>query len=119
MSDQIIQVNEAPKLARFLAAGLVGWLVLLFGAFLAMIAMSALFEVAGIKITLGSGLFVVEIVVALLISAIACYYLTRKAYKWFSSIKPVALYVALVALLCVAVISFPAPFVFTEISSGR
>jgi chromate transport protein ChrA len=119
MSEQIIQVNEAPKWARLLAAGLFGWLVFLFGSFLMMIAMSALFNAAGMTITLGSGLFIVEVAVTLLVSVVVCYYLTRKAYGWYSKMKPVTLYITLAALSCIAVLSFPAPFMFTEISSGH
>lgn len=119
MNEQILQVNEVPKWVRLLVVGLFGWLVLLFSTFLAMIVMSALFNATGVKITLGSSLFIVELVIALLVSAILCFYLTRKAYKWFSSMKPAALYIILAVLLGIAVLSFPAPFMFTEITSGR
>ena len=103
MNNQEIQINEAPKWARLLAAGLFGWLVLLFSAFLAMIAMSALFNATGAKITLGSSLFIVEVVITILLSVVVSYYLTRKAYKWFSGMKPATLYITLAALSCVAV----------------
>jgi hypothetical protein len=119
MNDQTIQINKAPKWTRLLAAGLFGWLVFLFSAFSAMIAMSALFKETGVKVTLGSSLFIVEIAIALLASAVVCYYLTRKANKWFARMKPATLYVTLVALSCIAVLSFPAPFTFMEISSGQ
>ncbi len=116
MSEQIIQINETPKWARLLAAGLFAWLVLLFSTFLAMIAMSALFNATGVEVTLGSSLFIVEVIIAILASAVVCYYLTRKAYEWFSRMKPATLYITLAALSCIAVLSFPAPFMFTEIS---
>lgn len=119
MNEQTIQINEAPKWARLLAAVLFGWQVLLFSAFLLMIAMSVLFNATGVKVTLGSSLFIVEAVITLLVSAVVCYCLTRKAYKWFSRMRPVTLYITLAALSCIAVLSFPAPFMFMEISSGQ
>ncbi len=119
MNEQTIQINEAPRWARLLAAGLFGWQVLLFSAFFLMIAMSALFRATGVKFTLGSSPFIVAVVITLLVSAVVCYYLTRKAYKWFSRMRPATLYITLAALSCIAVLSFPAPFMFMEISSGQ
>ena len=118
MNNQTIWDNEAPKWIRLLAASLFGWLVLLFSAFLVMIGLSALFNAAGVQVVFGSSLFMVEIFITLLVSAVVCYYLARRAYGWFSRIRPATLYIVLVVLLFIAVLSFPAPFMFTEISSG-
>ena len=115
MSEQTIRNYDAPKSAKLLAAGLFGWLVLLFGVFFAIIGMSALFNAAGVKVSFGSALFVVEVVIACLVSAIVCYYITGSAYRWFSRIRPAILYIILAVLFCSTVLSFPAPFIFTEI----
>ena len=113
MNEQTLQASEAPKWIRLLATGLFGWLVFLFSAFLVIIGISALFNAAGVKVTLSSSLFVVEIVIALLVSAAACYYLSRKAYSWFSQMRQAILYITTAVLLCITVLSFPAPFMFT------
>jgi hypothetical protein len=119
MNAKTIQVNDALRWLRLLAAGLFGWILLLFGAFLVVIGMSALFNTAGVKVTLGSSLFIAEVVIALLVSVVVCYFLTRKAYKWFSRMRPAALYITLAVLLFIAVLSFPAQFMFTDIPSVK
>ena len=115
MSEQTIRVYDTPKWAKLLAAGLFGWLVLLFSVFFAMIGMSALFNASGVKVSLGNGLFIVEVVIAFLVSAVVCYYITGRAYKWFSRMRPAFLYIILAVLSCITVLSFPAPFIFSEI----
>jgi hypothetical protein len=112
MNKQTIKVDEVPKWVRLLAAGLFGWIVLLFSAFLVIIGISALFVAAGVKITLGSSLFFVEVIITLFVSVVVCYYLARKAYGWFSRMRPTTLYITLAVLSCITVFSFPAPFMF-------
>ena len=113
MPEKIAQVYNAQKWARLLAVGLVGWLVFLFSAFLVIIGISALFNASGLKVTFGSGLFIVEVVATILISAATCIFFSRKSHVWFSQAKPKALYITLAILICVTVLSFPAPFMFS------
>ena len=114
-SEVTTRIYDTPKWAMLLAAGLIGWLVLLFGVFFVMIGMSALFNAAGVRVSLGNGLFIVEVIFAFLVSAVVCYYITGRAYKWFSRMRPAILYIILAVLSCITVLSFPAPFVFSEI----
>ena len=117
MSEQTIQVNEPPRWTRLLAAGLFGWLVFIFSAFLVIIGLSVLFNAAGVKILLGSSLFILLIVITILVSTALYYYFARKTYVWFSRMRPALLYIILATLLCITVISFPTPFMFTAITS--
>ena len=104
--------QESPAWACYVAAALVGWIVLVFAAIVALIGMSAIATSLDRVVMVGSVVFFVEVVVAVLLAGMASYYSGRLANRWFGRRKAMTTYVLIGVLLLIAVLSLPVPFTF-------
>lgn len=101
-----------PNWATVLLAVLIGWLALLFSAFLLFISFSSLAACFGIDIFYGDVSFVLLAIIVLAIAAVLAFLVARRCYIRASRSNASTVLVLLTIVIVVTVLSFPAVFTY-------
>jgi chromate transport protein ChrA len=105
----------APRWASLMSGALIGWLVFLFSSFLLIIAASAAIYKLGMTVRFGSFFFVVEVLIAMILSFLLGFPLGKKAYRWLEHKNASSVYLLLSLLVLLSLLSFPLPFKFMAV----
>jgi hypothetical protein len=94
-----------------------GWLVFLIAIFLIFIACSVVLKSFGIVVKVGEAIFVVESIVAAVLSAVPAIIIIRVSSTWLRSRSVFANYLCLSIAILLVLLSFPSIYTFSSVQS--